>query len=125
MPRQIWFLLALTGCVVAAAVAGGVSQAPAAPIASVSRICTPPEYPGSGYFTSLTVRRVRCAFGRRLARAYYRCRTRSGPAGRCHRKRILRFRCTEVRKRIPTELDGRVTCKRYRKRVVHTYQQNL
>ena len=65
-------------------------------------------------------------FGGRLARAYYRCRTQSGPAGRCHRSRVLHYRCREVaRVKISTELNGRVRCTRGGKRVVHTYQQNL
>jgi hypothetical protein len=87
--------------------------------------CSVPDYPGSGYFTSLTVKRVGCATGRRLSLAYYRCRTKDGPAGKCKRERVMRYRCHEVRVSIETELDGRVTCKRGRKRVVHTYQQDL
>jgi len=89
-----------------------------------ARECRPPDYPGSGYFTSLTVRRTSCATGRKLALAYYRCRTRTGPAGRCNR-RVMRFSCNEVRNSIATEIDGRVRCKRGAARVTHTYQQNL
>jgi hypothetical protein len=125
MPRPIR-LTALTLVLAAAAVAGASPASAAAPAAHASRACNPPDYPGSGYFTSLNVRRVTCKFGRKLARAYYRCRTQSGPAGRCHRRRVLHFRCREVaRVRISTELNGRVRCTRGGKRVVHTYQQNL
>jgi len=94
-------------------------------LAHATRTCSPPHYPGQGYFTSLTVKKTTCKFGRKLALAYYRCRTKAGPAGRCHRARVLRYKCSEVRNRIPTELDGRVTCKRGHRRVVHTYQQDL
>jgi hypothetical protein len=83
-----------------------------------------PKYPGLGYFTSLTVTGVNCATGTKLALAYYRCRTRSGPSGRC-RQRVLGFGCSERRNSIPTEIDGRVTCRRQHGLVVHTYQQNL
>jgi hypothetical protein len=114
-----------TACVLGAGAIGGATQAPAAPVASASRSCNVPSYPGSGYFTSLTVKRTTCRFGRRLALAYYHCRTQSGPAGRCHRKWVKGYRCKEVRQSIAVEIDGRVTCKRGLKRVVHTYQQNL
>jgi hypothetical protein len=84
-----------------------------------------PQYPGDGYFTSLHVKHVSCSTGRRLAVAYYRCRTKHGRAGKCHKARIMRFRCHETRMSIPTEVDARVTCKKGAKRVVHSYQQNL
>ena len=96
-----------------------------APVAHAAKACSVPAYPGSGYFTSLTVKRVTCRTGRKLALAYYYCRVKNGPAGKCHRRRVMKFRCHEVRQSIPTELDGRVTCKRGGRKVVHTYQQNL
>ncbi|HET8759162.1 MAG TPA: hypothetical protein VFM58_24300 [Solirubrobacteraceae bacterium] len=108
------------GALVVALMFGG-AQAPA----QAAKACSVPEYPGSGYFTSLTVKRVECRTGRKLALAYYRCRTQDGRRGKCHRARVMRFRCHEVRQSIATELDGRVTCKRGRKKVVHSYQQNL
>jgi hypothetical protein len=124
MPRPIR-LTALTLVIAAAAVAGASPAPAAAPAAHASRACNPPAYPGSGYFTSLNVRRVTCRFGRRLALAYYHCRIKSGIRGRCHH-RVLRFRCREVaRVNSPTEFDARVRCRRGGKRVVHTYQQNL
>ena len=91
--------------------------------AAHAKTCSAPKYPGSGYFTSLTVKGTSCATGRKLARAYYRCRTRSGRKGRCHR-RVLRYSCRERRQTIPTEIDGKVTCRRGARRIVHTYQQN-
>jgi hypothetical protein len=92
--------------------------------AHAAQVCATPKYPGTGYFTSLTVARVSCSTGRSVARAYYRCRTRTGPAGRC-RRRVLGYRCRERRNAIPTEIDGRVTCRRGARRVTHTYQQDL
>ena len=110
--------LAATSLLVAASAgaAGG-------PQAQAARSCSVPKYPGSGYFTSLSVRRTTCATGRKVTLAYYRCRTRSGRAGRCH-KPVLGYSCTERRNTIPTEIDARVSCRRGGKRVVHTYQQN-
>jgi hypothetical protein len=92
--------------------------------ASAARVCPTPRYPGTGYFTSLTVERVSCSAGRSVALAYYRCRTRTGPAGRC-RSRVRGYRCRERRNAIPTEIDARVTCRRGARRVTHTYQQDL
>ena len=104
-----------------AAVACGVLAA--APGTASARSCTPPKYPGDGYFTSLSVSGVSCATGRDVARAYYRCRIKKGIRGRCT-TRVLRFSCSGRRESISTQFEARVTCKRGSRRVVHTYQQN-
>jgi hypothetical protein len=124
MSRRYRYGSATLGLLVVALLLGGV-QAQAQPPAQMSKACPVPEYPGSGYFTSLSVKRVGCRTGRKLALAYYRCRTKNGPSGRCNRARVMRFRCHEVRQSISTELDGRVTCRRGSAKVVHSYQQNL
>jgi hypothetical protein len=100
-----------------------VRAAGPASIAAAARMCSPPRYPGSGYFTSLSVSGVSCATGRRLMLAYYRCRLRHGRAGRCH-STVLGYTCRETRNAIPTEINARVTCRRGRRTVIHTYQQN-
>ena len=100
-----------------------VSGTAAGQAAHQSRTCSPPEYPGSGYFTSLSVRGVGCKKGRSVTMAHYRCRTESGPSGRCHR-RVLGYGCRETRHTIPSEIDARVTCRRGGLRVIYTYQQN-
>jgi hypothetical protein len=110
-------LLVLICCVAAAAFA------PSAPGASRARSCTAPRYPGSGYFTSLSVTGVSCATGRSLTLSHYRCRTRRSKTGRC--SSVRGYRCTEKRQTISTEIDGRVTCKRGSRRFVYTYQQNI
>ncbi len=114
----------------AALVAASVSHATPAsaaanelPRARSAAVCDPPDYPGQGYFTSLSVTRASCATGRKVTLAYYRCRIRKGRAGRCTSS-VLGYRCSERRQTIPTEINARVTCKRGSKRVVHTYQQN-
>ena len=108
----------------AAALAVPATARTRAPVAHSARTCSEPAYPGSGYFTSLTVKGVTCATGRKVTLAHYRCRTRSGPSGRCH-QRVLRYTCSERRNSIPTEIDGRVTCKRPGRTVIYTYQQNV
>jgi hypothetical protein len=96
----------------------------AVPTAS-ARDCRPPSYPGSGYFLSLSVKGTTCAKGKRLARAYYRCRIENGGRrGRCNR-RVMRYSCTETRQSISTEINAVVRCKRGSKRINHAYQQNL
>ena len=117
--------LVIAGVILAlAAPAAAPTVASAQPQADAAGRCKSPKYPGSGYFTSLSVRGVSCRTGRRVALGYYRCRVRGGKRGRC-RTRVRRFRCSERRYSIPTELNARVTCRRGRAKVVHTYQQNL
>jgi len=99
-----------------------IALAIALPATAQAATCSAPKYPGSGYFTSVKVSRLSCADGRRLVLNHYRCRTRSGPKGRC--ARTSGYRCTEKRTTIPTEINGRVTCKRGSRSVVYTYQQN-
>lgn len=93
--------------------------------AASTRACPSPKYPGEGYFTSLMVTGVSCAAGKKLAIAYYRCRVRAGGRkGRCT-SRVSKYRCTEKRMTVPTEINARVRCRRGgTQRVVHTYQQN-
>ena len=86
--------------------------------------CSAPKYPGSGYFTSLSVHGTSCATGKQLALAYRRCRIRHGGVkGRCPGG-VMGYSCKEKRTSIPTEIDARVTCVRGSRKVVHTYQQN-
>jgi hypothetical protein len=100
------------------------SSAGAQPTAGAARSCSPPKYPGLGYFTSLEVSRVSCATGRKVTLAHYRCRTRHGKKGRCS-SRVLGYSCKEgTRNSIPTEYNARVTCKSGTRKVVYTYQQN-
>jgi hypothetical protein len=113
------------GWLIGALLALAVGLAPAAgpAVAAGSRPCQPPKYPGLGYFTSLTVSGVTCATGGKVAVAYYHCRLRGGHAsGHCFGK-VDGYACTEHRMSIATEIDARVTCRRGRLTVVHTYQQ--
>jgi hypothetical protein len=91
--------------------------------AQLAATCSPPKYPGLGYFTSLTVKHTSCSTGRKFVVAYYHCRVAKGPAGRCV-KRVMGYACQERRTAIATEIDARVTCTNGSKRIVHSYQQN-
>jgi hypothetical protein len=114
----------LLGSALLAVVLAASAHAAPAPVARAAKTCQPPKYPSSGYFTSLKVTHVSCATGRKLALAYFHCRTKSGLAGRCHRH-VMRYACKETRNSIATEIDARVTCRRGSRVIVHTYQQNL
>jgi hypothetical protein len=115
--------LALGGLLAALAIAL-LAGAPPARAAS----CAASNLPrGDGYITSLTVTKVGCRTGRRVALAYYRCRRRKGKAGRCT-ARVLGYGCREtkrVRTASPPEINARVSCRRGARTVVHTYQQIL
>jgi hypothetical protein len=119
MPRAL-ILLALAA---ALSLVAATAVADASVDAQAARTCSPPKYPGSGYFTGLSVKRVSCRTGRRFALAYYRCRTARSRAGRCRRD-VLGYSCSERRQSIPTEIQAQVTCRRGSRRIVHSYQQN-
>jgi hypothetical protein len=108
----------------AALLALGVTAAGARPAAQAARSCSPPSYPGQGYFTSLQVAHVTCATGRKVTLAHYRCRIKHGRRGHC--SGVLRYRCTEgPRQSSSVEYNARVTCKRGARKVVYTYTQDL
>lgn len=92
---------------------------------TTARTCSPPAYPSTGYFTSLTVSGTNCATGRRVALAYFRCRVRGGDLKGVCWSPVLGFSCSEERNATATQIDARVTCRRGKAVVVHEYQQNL
>lgn len=109
-----------------ACLAGVQGVAASAEATHAARACSPPTYPGSGYFTSLHVTRTSCKTGRKVALAHYHCRRKHGVRGYCHHA-VRHFHCKEHRPasaRIPTQYSSRVTCKRGSRRVVFVYQQN-
>ena len=84
------------------------------------------DYPGDGYFTSLNVKRVSCTKGKSVAREHYKKRVNRGGKDGKYNGRVQGFRCRESsRSKTSTELNARVTCKRGRRVVRFTYQQNL
>ena len=96
----------------------------ALPASAQAATCTPPKYPGSGYFTSLKATKVSCSEASKVAVAFHKCRTKTSVKGRCVSK-VRKFSCRETRTTISTEINGRVTCTRSGgKKVQLTYQQN-
>jgi hypothetical protein len=95
----------------------------ALPASAQAATCTPPKYPGSGYFTSLKATKVSCGEASKVALAFHKCRTKSSVKGRCTSK-VRKYTCSEKRTSIATEINGRVTCKYGSRKVELTYQQN-
>jgi hypothetical protein len=95
----------------------------ALPASAQAATCTPPKYPGSGYFTSLKATKTSCTDARRVALAFHECRTKRSVSGRCTSK-VRKYTCRETRTTISTEINGRVTCTRGSRKVELTYQQN-
>ena len=95
----------------------------ALPASAQAATCTPPKYPGSGYFTSLKATKVSCSEASKVALAFHKCRTKSSVKGRCT-STVRKFSCRETRTTISTEINGRVTCTRGSRKVQLTYQQN-
>jgi hypothetical protein len=89
-----------------------------------AKTCDEPKFPGSGYFTSLSVKKTTCATGKKVALAFNACRREHGLKGRCTHK-VKKYACTEQRQSIPTEIDAFVTCKKGKRQVKFSYQQNL
>ena len=80
---------------------------------------------GPTYVLQITVTHTSCETGKRVVRAYDRCRRRHGGAkGRCP-SRVLHYRCTEGRRRTsPVQFDAPVSCRYGARRVKFTYTQN-
>lgn len=104
----------------AACAALAIPAAGAAPAAAAS--CSPGDYPGQGYYTSLKVTNISCSGGKAVMRGHHRCRTKNGIKGKC--ARFNGWKCSEKRQAIATEYNARVTCRKGSRKVVYTYQQN-
>jgi hypothetical protein len=113
-------------CFVSALLALVVAAAGAAPAQASYRSCNISGRQttfGPSYVTSLAVRHTSCATGKRVVRAFHRCRkANGGKTGHC-RHRVLHYRCTEQRGYGHGQFTGKVTCTRGSRRVRHTYTQ--
>jgi hypothetical protein len=116
---------------ICAAALGLLAASPAAaapsPVARAAKACDiagKERKLGTTYVTTLSATGTSCATARKVVKAFHACRHRHGKGGRCTR-RVARFRCTESRfNEIPIQYDSRVTCRRGKARVRHTYTQN-
>jgi hypothetical protein len=114
--------IALVSSLVALAAAVALPSSASAAYYHRCSIGDPGSY-GTTYVTSIGVHRVTCSKGKKVIRAYHKCRRASGGAkGRCHH-RVLRFRCSERRTVGHGQFTAKVTCTRGSRRVRHTYTQ--
>jgi hypothetical protein len=120
----------MTSRTVLSLAAAGLLALPAASSSATLRTCplTVKEQQGFGvtYVTSLKVRGVTCATGKRVVHGFQACRqARGGLKGRCPRSTsILGFHCTEDRGTAPAQFSSKVTCVKAPRRVIFTYTQN-
>jgi hypothetical protein len=122
-------LAAAVAVIAVVAVAGSASGA--APPAKGGRSChlTPREqrHLGASYVTSVRVSHTTCGNGKKVTKAFNKCRHKAGgPAGHC-RHAVRRYHCSEHRfDKLPhVQYDATVTCAHGGKRVKSTYTQNL
>lgn len=131
MTRTLRLTLALAATALVVAVPATATAD--GPTASASRNCPMSlnqqqnGFPPASYVTSIRVFNTTCRKGKRVTRAFHRCRANNGGAnGQC-RRRVLRFRCVEGRRnRGPGQYYVlRVVCKRGAKKIVSSYTQNV
>ncbi len=133
--------LAILACISMAAAVGVVAVGADAKTSStkksakkstkrVTRSCKAPKYPGDGYFNEIRATRISCSYSRKFVVRFYKCRTRSSKSSRTNKSgrcttRLSRFKCSERRNSISTQIASTVTCRRGKSRIIHSYQQNL
>jgi hypothetical protein len=126
MPRTVLACMLVAAALVAAlpsVSAGSGPQAGASRACHLSR--SEQDHLGTTYVISLRVSGTTCANGKKVVRAYHKCRHDAGGRdGRCH-KRIFGYRCTERRLNvIPSQYDARARCTKSGREIFHKYTQN-
>ena len=86
--------------------------------------CKVPAYPtAKGEYTSLKVTKTTCAEGLKVAKAFYTCRTKTGPLGRCVSK-VRGYACQEQRSMTtPGEFTAKATCSKGKRKLTIGYRQ--
>ncbi len=130
MRKSLTGALALAG-LMAALLASSGSASPVAHTASFSPcdIGGQQQNLGASYVTSLKVQGVSCAKGKKVIRAYHRCRHQTGgPAGTCS-DTLLGFKCKDGKRTGVPNVQYNATAKCHKvsnasKRVKSRYTQN-
>lgn len=122
--RTSLLVAAATVCALAVLPAG--AQAASGPEAVAAKSCSlsgKTRSLGPTYTTALSVKRVKCSKGESLVKAYYNCRkANGGKKGKC--SGVSGYSCSERRyDKIPTQFSATATCKKGKKKVVHSYTQ--
>lgn len=122
--KRLLLCLALTAALLVSALPAGAS-----PEATAARKChlTSKQQRGLGatYVLTLRVSGTTCANGRKVVKAYHKCRfAHGGRDGRC-KSRVFGYRCEERRfNKIPSQYDARARCKKSGREIFHVYTQN-
>jgi len=116
-------------CLVAVAAIGiSVSSTNASPHATTSakRCSTGGNYPPASYVTSIKVKRLSCSKGRKVVKAYHKCRKRrGGNNGRCGG--VKGYSCGESRRQsVPgVQYSTTMKCRKGGHKVTSSYTQNV
>lgn len=108
-----------------------IAAGPAAastPTATAAKTChltsSQQFHSGATYLLRLSVRRVSCASGLKVEKAFQSCRRATRGHTTC-RKPVSRYRCAQkILDSIKSQYDASVTCKRGSRKVAFTYTQN-
>lgn len=130
MPRPGLACALLTTALVAAVpVPASAQSSETGPQAGAARGCSirgQQDNLGATYVTTLRVSGTTCSNGKKVVRAYHRCRRANGGAdGRC-RSRVFGYKCSERRLNVLRNVsyDARVRCTKSGREIFHRYQQN-
>ncbi len=129
MPRMRLPLIAALVVALLMAVLPAGAPADPAPQATAAKKCglTSKQQRGLGttYVLTLRVSGTKCANGRKVVKAYHRCRHRNGGRdGKCGSK-IFGYKCSERRfNKISSQYDARARCKKSGREIFHIYTQN-
>ena len=128
--RLIWTGLGAT-LLLALAVAGSSASAATGAAKGGTKSChlsaSEGRHLGTSYVTSLHVKHTGCSTGKKVTKAFHKCRHQNGgPAGHC-KHAVRHYHCSEKRyDKLPhVQYDGTVTCKHGAKLVKSTYTQNI
>jgi len=99
--------------------ASAVPTATAAATCDVSKVATTL---GPTRVTSVKATKVTCKNAIKLVKAFHKCRMANGPSGRCVKK-VQGYACAEIRNGPPTGYSAKVTCRKGKASVVHSYDQ--
>jgi len=123
IPRAALLAVALAAVVAAAtALPSPVVAAPTATAAATCDVSKVATTLGPTEVTSVKASKVKCKDAIKLVKAFHKCRMANGPAGRCVKK-VQGYACAEIRNGPPNGFTAKVTCRKGKASVVHSYRQ--
>jgi len=114
--------LAATAIAASTAIPSPVAAAPTAAAAATCDVSKVATTLGPTEVTSVKATKVKCKDAIKLVKAFHTCRMANGPSGRCVKK-VQGYACAEIRNGPPTGYSAKVTCRKGKASVVHSYRQ--